>query len=115
MWAIYILDSMISCGLLEHTLCPIDAIHIRLPCAEDDFELNNETNVEYIGHNGAASMRLGILAYYMRVINLYDEVVRYVSFTISSHRYFLTVFSVTQNRLLAQRPILERCRQPPKT
>ncbi|KAJ5263520.1 hypothetical protein N7478_011125 [Penicillium angulare] len=77
MWAIYILDSMISCGIQEYTLCPIGSIHIRLPCPEDDFELNNETNVEYIRPYGTSSERVGIIGHYIRIINIHDEVIRY--------------------------------------
>jgi len=76
MWAIYILDSTMACGLQEYTLCPITAIHLRLPAMEDDFELSNENIFNHMRDQGPQSVRLGILAYYARIINLHDEILR---------------------------------------
>lgn len=74
MWAIYMLDSQLADGLPEYTSCPTTAIHIRLPCMEDDFELGNETVTAELGQTDTP--RLGIIAYYIRVVHLNHEILR---------------------------------------
>ncbi|KIX99964.1 uncharacterized protein Z520_04602 [Fonsecaea multimorphosa CBS 102226] len=97
MWAIYILDSTMACGLQEYTLCPITAIHLRLPAVEDDFELNNENVFNQIRENGPQSVRLGILAYYVRIINLHDEILRCKRQAMSSRSDFRVISSRFQS------------------
>ncbi|KIW23722.1 uncharacterized protein PV07_11900 [Cladophialophora immunda] len=97
MWAIYILDSTMACGLQEYTLCPITAIHLRLPAVEDDFELNNENIFDRLREHGPQSVRLGILAYYVRIINLHDEILRCKRQAMSSRSDFRATSSRFQN------------------
>lgn len=74
MWAIYISDSLLADGLQEYTACPIAAIHLRLPCMEDDFELGNEN--DSVRLHETTTQRLGIVGYYVRIIHLSDEILR---------------------------------------
>lgn len=74
MWSIYLLDVGLADGLQEYTVCPAATLHLRLPCMEDDFELGNESNS--VGLRDAPGERLGIIAYYIRIISLHDDILR---------------------------------------
>lgn len=76
MWAVYMLDVALADGHLEFTTCPITAIHLRLPSKEDDFELDIENASEQIQNRSNPSANLGIIAYYLRVVHLHDEILR---------------------------------------
>lgn len=80
MWAIYILDTMLSAGLPEFTLCSSDVVYLRLPCLEEDFELDkpNLTETLLTGHESNRKHDLGLLAFYIRIIFLRDQILRYV-------------------------------------
>jgi hypothetical protein len=78
MWAIYLVDMTMAGGLQVFTVCPSHNIRLRLPCREDEFELNFETETEELQHDTSAmsSPILGMLAYHVRIIYLCDSIRR---------------------------------------
>ncbi|KAI8942761.1 hypothetical protein NX059_000805 [Plenodomus lindquistii] len=40
MWSLFLLDSTLSGGIREFSVCPIETIYVRLPCLERNFELD---------------------------------------------------------------------------
>lgn len=77
MWAIYILDVSLGDGLPEYRACSINSIHLRLPCMEDDFELDTDTLSEKVTYNGAVTpYRVGIIGFFIRIVHLNDQILR---------------------------------------
>jgi hypothetical protein len=80
MWAIYMLDVLLADGLAEYSTCSINTIHLRLPCMEDDFELDTDTLSERVNPHGTVTgWRLGIIGYYIRIVHIHDQILRWVS------------------------------------
>lgn len=82
MWSIYVLDSQISGGLKEFTVCPFETISsIQLPCREEDFELDNPQttgSLKSISDLPSPS-QVGLLTHYIRIMNIRDRILRYQS------------------------------------
>ncbi|PWY69013.1 hypothetical protein BO94DRAFT_300227 [Aspergillus sclerotioniger CBS 115572] len=74
MWAIYMLDTHWAAGLLEFTTCPADAIHVPLPCREENFELDIRPSREVQLHS--ISEIPGLLAGDICVAYLRDQILR---------------------------------------
>ncbi|OJJ39794.1 hypothetical protein ASPWEDRAFT_181156 [Aspergillus wentii DTO 134E9] len=77
MWAIYMLDTSWAGGLLEFTTCPVDAIHVNIPCHEEKFELDIRQQTQPLLRVNSQSADLGLLAYNVRVAYLRDKVLRH--------------------------------------
>lgn len=78
-WAIYMLDVTLADGLSEYSTLSINTIHLRLPCMEDDFELDTDTLSERVNPAGnVTGWRLGIIGYYIRIVHLNDQILRFV-------------------------------------
>lgn len=78
MWAIFILDTKAAADLPEFTTCPLDTIHVQLPCREEDFELDNPQitgSIESISQQPLPS--IGLFTQYIRIINIRDRILRY--------------------------------------
>ncbi|KAI9931537.1 hypothetical protein MW887_010114 [Aspergillus wentii] len=73
MWAIYMLDTSWAGGLLEFTTCPVDAIHVNIPCHEEKFELDIRQQTQPLLRVNSQSADLGLLAYNVRVAYLRDK------------------------------------------
>lgn len=79
MWAIHVLDTQISGGLKEFTVCPFETIAIQLPCREEDFELDNPQttgSLKSISDLPSPS-QIGLLTHYIRIMNIRDRILRY--------------------------------------
>lgn len=89
MWAIYILDTMLSAGLPEFTLCSSNVVHLHLPCLEENFELDNPCLTETLlpDRDSNEKRDLGLLAFYVRIIYLRDQVLRYVFIVLEFTRH----------------------------
>ncbi|PYI11251.1 hypothetical protein BO78DRAFT_425770 [Aspergillus sclerotiicarbonarius CBS 121057] len=74
MWAIYMLDTNWAGGLLEFTTCHVDAIHIGLPCKEEEYELDIRPSREVQLHS--LSEIPGLLAADICVAYLRDQILR---------------------------------------
>lgn len=72
MWAIYIVDKTFSGGLHEFTLCYSDDMHIRLPSHETNFELDIETNMEYLTakQSSPSDSKPGLLGSYVKMMDI---------------------------------------------
>ncbi|RDW85204.1 hypothetical protein BP6252_02794 [Coleophoma cylindrospora] len=79
MWALYVQDKFYSAGLPDFTLCAPETIHINLPCTEVDFALELDTETERLVPRAdkISSVKLGPLAYYIKLLDIRNRVLRY--------------------------------------
>ncbi|KAF5013887.1 hypothetical protein FDECE_136 [Fusarium decemcellulare] len=75
MWSIFVTDTLYSSGKLEFKSCPIEAIHLQLPCNEHSFAMDSPVVTGRIKPSGAHSdhLELGLAAYCLRVLELRDR------------------------------------------
>lgn len=80
MWAVYIVDNMLSGGLHEFTLCHSDVMHIRLPSHESNFELDIEIEMEFLRSdpNSTEDSKAGLHGSYVKMLDIRYSVLRYV-------------------------------------
>ncbi|KAJ3538534.1 hypothetical protein NM208_g5870 [Fusarium decemcellulare] len=75
MWSIFVTDTLYSSGKLEFKSCPIEAIHLQLPCNEHSFAMDSPVVTGRIrpleAHFDHAE--LGLAAYCLRVLELRDR------------------------------------------
>ncbi|KIW33509.1 uncharacterized protein PV07_00355 [Cladophialophora immunda] len=91
-WAVYTLDTRFAGGLAEFTLCPPDTIHLRLPCPEENFELDIEEDSEPLEQTmSPQTTKLGSLALYIRIMWFRDRVLRYTKSIVSSRQNIDTI------------------------
>ncbi|KAL4798608.1 hypothetical protein BDV19DRAFT_376811 [Aspergillus venezuelensis] len=78
MWAIYQLDRLYSGGMEDLTVCPIERIHIRLPCDERSFETGIASRAAFFNDTVSISGS-GIDAHAFKLILLAirDKVLKY--------------------------------------
>lgn len=83
MWALYMQESLFAGGLAEFTTVPGSNCHVRLPCPETSFAMDEGCESFEMLHPTCtkSSSNLGILAYYIRVLNLRDRILRCVRTT----------------------------------
>ncbi|KAB5575597.1 fungal-specific transcription factor domain-containing protein [Coniochaeta sp. 2T2.1] len=77
-WAIYLLDRLFASGIEDLSLCPLDRIHIRLPCDDRSFERGIASRAEYFKQD-AASERciMDPLAYLIRLYECRENILRH--------------------------------------
>ncbi|KIX05523.1 uncharacterized protein Z518_06395 [Rhinocladiella mackenziei CBS 650.93] len=66
-WTFSMLDGLFSIGLPEFELCPIEAIHLQLPCRENDLASPSPVETEPVRPGNARNTKnLGLYALYIR-------------------------------------------------
>lgn len=78
MWAVWVLDTSISGCLEEFTLCSSQLMHLKLPCRDENFELDiaQETDSLWPVRDTQRKPGLGLLALYFRVIGIRERVLK---------------------------------------
>ncbi|OKL58639.1 hypothetical protein UA08_06242 [Talaromyces atroroseus] len=74
MWSIFILDKFYAGGFSDVTLCPVEAMHIQLPCQERSFELEIPVETCYLNID-----TLGVAPDYDRNTGTMGNVIRMVA------------------------------------
>jgi hypothetical protein len=81
MWALCMQDTFYAAGLPEFTTCSMQSIHVKLPSGEAAFAMDIEEESEYLRPSNVPTRRateLGILAYYVRLLDIRDRILRFV-------------------------------------
>ncbi|KAL2839948.1 hypothetical protein BJY01DRAFT_218807 [Aspergillus pseudoustus] len=77
-WVIYLLDRLFSGGIEDLKVCPLERIHIRLPCDERSFEMGIPSKAGFIGDT---SQELGAYmhphAFKLALLATRDRILRY--------------------------------------
>lgn len=79
-WAVYLLDRILSGGVEDLAVCPVERIHIRVPCDDHSFQRGVPSRAGYLNDqacNNAAG--LDLLAYHIKLMAIRDRILRYVS------------------------------------
>jgi hypothetical protein len=77
-WAIYLLDRLFSSGIEDLSLCPLERIHIRLPCDDRSFERGIASRAEYFKQDEAPERCImDPLAYLIRLYECRENILRY--------------------------------------
>ncbi|KAL4945411.1 hypothetical protein BDV06DRAFT_209517 [Aspergillus oleicola] len=78
MWAIYQLDRLYSGGMEDLTVCPIERMHVRLPCDERSFETGIPSRAAFLNDTAGLSEG-GIDAHAFKIILLAirDKILKY--------------------------------------
>lgn len=81
MWGLYIQDTIYAGGMPELAVCLASNNHINLPSKEVDFELDFESSSELLHKQNpsAPSSELGIMAYFVRIYDIRDRILRFVN------------------------------------
>ncbi|KAH7120655.1 hypothetical protein EDB81DRAFT_814521 [Dactylonectria macrodidyma] len=86
MWSIYAMDTLYSSGKAEFTACTADTLHIRLPCNEKSFSMDQSVTTQLLHPApGPDTPNIGLLGYCLRVLDIRDRVQR-LTLTITNHR-----------------------------
>jgi hypothetical protein len=81
MWALCMQDTFYAAGLPEFTTCAVKSIHVKLPSSETAFAMDIEEESEYLrplDEQTSRDTELGILAYYVRLLDIRDRILRFV-------------------------------------
>ncbi|KAI5455609.1 hypothetical protein BGZ63DRAFT_368601 [Mariannaea sp. PMI_226] len=83
MWSIYTMDAWVGSGVDELTLIRESNIHIRLPCNERDFILEQSVDQDNhqlieLGLSGPISPVFDVAAHFLRLVSIRRRVLRYV-------------------------------------
>jgi hypothetical protein len=86
MWALYIQDRFYSGGLPDFTLCGTGTIHLNLPCTETNFALEIAVSTQMLVSDVSetSNMDIGSLAHCIRILDIRDRILRYLSCHIPS-------------------------------
>ncbi|KAJ5736659.1 uncharacterized protein N7483_001784 [Penicillium malachiteum] len=71
-WSIFMLDKLYAGGFPELTLCPADTLHVKLPCEEQNFELDIPVETSLLAQSGSFSEEsgIGIMGYITRLMSI---------------------------------------------
>ncbi|KAH8200176.1 hypothetical protein TruAng_005688 [Truncatella angustata] len=111
LWAIYQLDRMLSGGVEDLAVCPVERMHIRLPCDDHSFHRDIPSRAPRLNdYEHSDALSVGILAYHIRLNATRDRILRmrkpttcYISIGFSVIAIF-TAFSF-QEFLEFQKPV----------
>lgn len=85
MWACYLLDALIECGVDQLRLVSVDDIQVQLPCSEDYFVRGTACVTESLYPRQSLPIiytslesNLDMRAYYIRTVSLRAKILRYV-------------------------------------
>ncbi|KAE8379716.1 hypothetical protein BDV26DRAFT_258713, partial [Aspergillus bertholletiae] len=88
LWACYLLDAAIECGISQLCLIPSHDIYVQLPCSEELFVRNIPCNTEMLAHGKLLPFadpsgvdpagNLDIRAYYIRAMAIRSKILKYV-------------------------------------
>ncbi|RDW65926.1 fungal specific transcription factor domain-containing protein [Aspergillus mulundensis] len=77
-WAIYQLDCLYSGGMEDLTVCPVERMHIRLPCDERGFEMGSLSKAGYLNDVGfEPGANMDAHAFKLRLLAIRDRILRY--------------------------------------
>jgi hypothetical protein len=75
-WAIYLLDRLFASGIEDLSLCPLERIHIRLPCDDRSFERGLASRAEY-PKQAPEKGDMDPLAYIIRLYECREKILQY--------------------------------------
>lgn len=79
-WAIYQIDRMLSGGVEDLSVCPVDRMFIRLPCDDQSFHRGMPSRAAYLDSlGGIDGATVDALAYHLQLKAIRDRVLRYVT------------------------------------
>jgi hypothetical protein len=79
LWAIYFVDRMLSGGVEELTVCPIELMYMRLPCDGQTFYSGLPSRAGYLdGREGEDPFGIDLVAYHIKLKATRDRILRYV-------------------------------------
>ncbi|KAF4983402.1 hypothetical protein FZEAL_1131 [Fusarium zealandicum] len=77
MWSIYLTDKIFSGGIEDLTVCPTQRMHVRLPSSHHNFQLGLKSRSQFLRSSSEDETDLNALAYFMRLYDIRDRVLRY--------------------------------------
>ncbi|KAL4763020.1 uncharacterized protein BDW70DRAFT_148905 [Aspergillus foveolatus] len=77
-WAIYQLDRLYSGGMEDLAVCPVERMHIRLPCDERSFEMGISSKASFLDDIGLEpEANVDAHAFKLRLLAIRDRILRY--------------------------------------
>ncbi|KAL4913652.1 hypothetical protein BDW62DRAFT_159093 [Aspergillus aurantiobrunneus] len=77
-WAVYQLDRLYSGGMEDLTVCPVERMHIRLPCDERSFEMGIRSKAGFLDDNGIEpGANMDAHAFKLKLLAIRDRILRY--------------------------------------
>ncbi|KAL4881976.1 hypothetical protein BJY04DRAFT_227447 [Aspergillus karnatakaensis] len=77
-WAIYQLDRLFSGGIEDLIVCPVERVHIRLPCDERSFEMGIPSKAGFLHEIGIEQgASVDAHAFKLRLLAIRDRILRY--------------------------------------
>ncbi|KAL4742522.1 hypothetical protein BDV11DRAFT_202620 [Aspergillus similis] len=77
-WAIYQLDRLYSGGMEDLAVCPVERMHIRLPCDERSFEMGISSKASFLDDIGVEpEANVDAHAFKLRLLAIRDRILRY--------------------------------------
>ncbi|KAL4999748.1 fungal-specific transcription factor domain-containing protein [Aspergillus recurvatus] len=77
-WAIYQLDRLYSGGMEDLAVCPVERMHIRLPCDERSFEMGIPSKASFLDDVGVEpEANVDAHAFKLRLLAIRDRILRY--------------------------------------
>jgi hypothetical protein len=78
-WAIYHQDRFFSGGIADLQVCPVEKMHIRLPCDDRSFEMGLISKAGFLDDNDIdPSANMGTHAFKLRLLAIRDRILRLV-------------------------------------
>lgn len=80
-WAVWLMDRIFSGGNVDLTVCPKEAIHIRLPCSDYGFQRGIASVTPKLESPTSLvdSASMDIVSYYILLLDIRDRILRYGS------------------------------------
>ncbi|KAF4910767.1 putative transcriptional regulatory protein [Colletotrichum viniferum] len=81
MFSCFIFDRLISCGKERPSFIRSDDLHVRLPCAKEDFDLSRQTSTEWFSGDMDSSLHdeTSILGRFVQLVDLWGRISQYSS------------------------------------
>ncbi|KAL3299258.1 fungal specific transcription factor [Colletotrichum asianum] len=81
MFSCFIFDRLISCGKERPSFIRSDDLHVRLPCAKEDFDLSRQTSTEWFSGDEDSSLHdeTSILGRFVQLVDLWGRISQYSS------------------------------------
>uniref|UniRef100_L2FN50 C6 transcription factor n=2 Tax=Colletotrichum gloeosporioides species complex TaxID=2707338 RepID=L2FN50_COLFN len=81
MFSCFIFDRLISCGKERPSFIRSDDLHVRLPCAKEDFDLSRQTSTEWFPGDMDSSLHdeTSILGRFFQLVDLWGRISQYSS------------------------------------
>ncbi|EEA21013.1 hypothetical protein TMatcc_001019 [Talaromyces marneffei ATCC 18224] len=78
MWAIYHQDRLFSGGIADLQVCPVEKMHIRLPCDDRSFEMGIASKAGFLNDNDIdPGANIDTHAFKLRLLAIRDRILRY--------------------------------------